>query len=74
MEIRVGIANIGRELSFETDSSADEIRAAVADALESKSASVTFTDSKGSSFIVPTSGLAYVEIGTEESRRVGFVA
>ena len=74
MEIRVGIANIGRELSFETDSPADEIRAAVADALDSKAASVSFTDSKGSSYIVPTASLAYVEIGTEESRRVGFVA
>ncbi|MBV0894529.1 DUF3107 domain-containing protein [Microbacterium sp. NC79] len=74
MEIRVGIANIGRELSFETESSADDIRAAVADALESKAASVSFTDSKGSSYIVPTASLAYVEIGTEESRRIGFVA
>ena len=74
MEIRVGIANIGRELSFETDSSADEIRAAVASALESEAASVSFTDSKGSSYIVPTASLAYVEIGTEEARRVGFVA
>ena len=41
MEIRIGIINTGRELSFETESSADDIRAAVADALESKAASVS---------------------------------
>ncbi|WP_309472637.1 DUF3107 family protein, partial [Microbacterium sp. H6] len=25
-------------------------------------------------YIVPTANLAYIELGTEESRRVGFVA
>jgi hypothetical protein len=25
-------------------------------------------------YIVPTAGIAFVEVGTEESRRVGFVA
>lgn len=74
VEIRVGIANIGRELSFETDAAAEDIRSAVAEALDSKATSVSFTDSKGSSYIVPTASLAYVEIGTEESRRIGFVA
>lgn len=74
MEIRVGIANIGRELSFETDAAAEDIRAAVANALDSKASSVSFTDSKGSSYIIPTASLAYIEIGTEETRRIGFVA
>lgn len=74
MEIRIGITNIGRELSFETSQSADDVRAAVAEALESGTKSVTFTDDKGSTYIVPTAGLAYIEVGTEESRRVGFVA
>lgn len=74
MEIRIGIANIGRELSFETSQSADEVRQAVATALEDKATSVTFTDEKGSTYIVPTAGLAYIEVGSEETRRVGFVA
>lgn len=74
MEIRIGIANIGRELSFETSQSADEVRQAVATALEDKATSVTFTDGKGSTYIVPTAGLAYIEVGSEETRRVGFVA
>lgn len=33
-----------------------------------------FADAKGTSYIVPTASLAYIELGTEESRRVGFVA
>ncbi len=74
VEIRIGIANIGRELSFETSQSADDVRSAVSEALESKAASVNFTDDKGNAYIVPTTSLAYIEIGTEESRRVGFVA
>ncbi|WP_040165005.1 DUF3107 domain-containing protein [Microbacterium gorillae] len=74
MEIRIGIANIGRELNFETDESAEAIRARVDEALSSKAAALTFTDAKGTSYLVPTAGLAYVELGTEEARRVGFVA
>ena len=74
MEIRIGIANIGRELSFDSSQSAEEIRETVAAALEGKASSVNFTDAKGSSYIVPTASLAYIELGTEETRRVGFVA
>lgn len=74
MEIRIGIANIGRELSFETNDSADTVRKTVADALDSQAAHVSFTDTKGSSYVVPTAGIAYVEVGAEEQRRVGFVA
>ncbi|WP_193598447.1 DUF3107 domain-containing protein [Microbacterium sp. YJN-G] len=74
MEIRIGIVNTGRELSFDTSASADEVRAQVTSALEQNVSHLNFTDAKGSSYIVPTANLAYIELGTEESRRVGFVA
>ena len=74
MEIRIGIANTARELNFESDQSADAVATAVTAALDSGDAAVTFTDVKGNSYIVPTAGIAFVEVGTEESRRVGFVA
>jgi hypothetical protein len=32
------------------------------------------SDDKGTVYVVPAAALAYVEIGSEESRRVGFVA
>jgi len=74
VEIRIGIANTGRELNFETNESADDVKKSIAAALDSASTHVTFADNKGNSYIVPTAGLAYVELGSEESRRVGFVA
>ena len=74
MEIRIGIINTGRELSFETATSADDVRAQVGAALEQSATHVNFSDVKGNSYIVPTANLAYIELGTEESRRVGFVA
>lgn len=74
MEIRIGIINTGRELNFETATSAEDVRAQVASALEQNTAHVSFTDIKGNSYLVPTANLAYIELGTEESRRVGFVA
>lgn len=74
MEIRIGIVNTGRELSFETGISADEVRTQVTAALEQGTAHISLNDVKGNSYIVPTANLAYIELGTEESRRVGFVA
>ncbi|HEX5859168.1 MAG TPA: DUF3107 domain-containing protein [Microbacterium sp.] len=74
MEIRIGITNTGRELSFDTSESADTVKKSVAAALDSGSTHLTFTDVKGNQYVVPTAGLAYIEIGSEESRRVGFVA
>ncbi|MCR2812060.1 DUF3107 domain-containing protein [Microbacterium sp. zg.Y1090] len=73
MEIRIGIVNTGRELGFETNESADAVKSSVAQALESGATHVSFADVKGNSYIVPTATLAYIEIGTEESRRIGFV-
>lgn len=74
MEIRIGIVNSGRELSFDTDMSAEDVQGEVTKALEQNSTHIVLKDSKGSSYIVPTANLGYVEIGTDQSRRVGFVA
>lgn len=74
MEIRIGIANTGRELNFETAQSADEVKKSLADALGEGAPFVSFADVKGNSYVVPSASLAYVELGTEETRRVGFVA
>jgi len=73
VEIRIGIVNTGRELGFETNESAEVVKSSVAQALDSGATHVSFVDAKGSSYIVPTAALAYVEVGTEESRRIGFV-
>jgi hypothetical protein len=74
VDIRIGIFNTPREISFETSQPVTEVEEAVAAALAGQTGYLKLSDSKGSLYIVPTSGLAYVELGTEESRRVGFVA
>lgn len=74
MDVRIGVKDTARELSFESNQSASEIEAAVAAALSGSTSVLTLTDSKGRKFVVPSAGLAYVEIGAEESRRVGFIA
>jgi hypothetical protein len=74
VEIRIGIANTGRELSFETNEAAAAVKKSISTALDSGATHLSLTDNKGNSYIIPTTGLAYIELGTEESRRVGFVA
>ena len=74
VEIRIGIANTGRELSFETNDAAAAVKKSISSALDSGATHITLADNKGNAYIVPIAGLAYIELGTEESRRVGFVA
>jgi hypothetical protein len=74
MDIRIGIRDSGREISFESAQTAREVEDAVAAVLEGGSKVLKLSDSKGRRFIVPTEALGYVEIGEEETRRVGFIA
>jgi hypothetical protein len=74
VEVRIGIINAGREMSFETSASATEIETAVAAALASPTGHLKLSDDKGKTYIVPTAALGFIEVGNEESRRVGFVA
>ncbi len=74
VDIRIGIANTARELSFESAQTAAEVEKAVADALGSDAKFLSLSDDKGKVYLVPTAALAYIEIGGGESRRVGFVA
>ncbi len=74
MEIRIGILNAPRELSFETDQPASEVVAKVNAAIAGDGQVLELTDGHGAQYLIPTSGIAYVQIGAEETRRVGFVA
>ena len=74
MDIRIGIANSPREISFESSQTSNEVEKIVADALESGSTFVKLSDNKDKIYIVPVASLAYIEVGSETSQRVGFVA
>ncbi|HEY8912076.1 DUF3107 domain-containing protein [Lacisediminihabitans sp.] len=74
MDIRIGIINSPREINFESSQSSKEIQAVVSSALDSGAKYFTLTDVRGSVYVVPLESFGYLEIGSEESRRVGFVA
>ena len=74
MDIKIGITNSPREITFESHQSADEIEKSVSEALASGTTHLSLQDEKGRRFIVPVASLAYVEVGSEEARRIGFVA
>ena len=74
MDIAIGIINSPREINFESSQTPAEVEKTIADALDSKSTNVKLVDAKGKVYIVPTASVAYVEVGSESTRRVGFVA
>lgn len=71
MDIRIGMMNTGRELNFSSDETAEAVTQKVDEALAGNT-SLSFTDSKGSTYIIPVAALAYVEVGSEQVRKVGF--
>lgn len=71
MEIKIGIQHIGREVSVETDRSAEDVKADVASALEGDGL-LELNDARGRQVLIPAARIAYVEIGEENARKVGF--
>ncbi|MDQ6754788.1 MAG: DUF3107 domain-containing protein [Actinomycetota bacterium] len=73
MEIKIGIQNVGREIVLDSAQTPEEVAKLVSDAL-SQGSELRLIDDKGRIIIVPGQSLGYVELGAEESRRVGFGA
>lgn len=71
MEITIGVQNVAREIVLEVDLTAEEVTAAVSDALASSS-TITLTDAKGQTVVVPAGALGYVVTGPKQLGRVGF--
>lgn len=71
MEIKVGLQNVARELTIDTDQSAADVEAAFTKALADDSL-FTLTDAKGGRTILRAERVAYLDLGTEHARRVGF--
>ncbi len=74
MEIRIGIRENQRDLAFETNLSSAQVSALVNNAFAAKQDLVTFEDDKGKTILVSVASIAFVEIGAEQNRRVGFIA
>ncbi len=73
MEVRIGIKQSARELAFETEATADEVRGQFESAAAEESKLVALTDVKGRQYLVNPSSVTYVELGGQAERRVGFV-
>ncbi|WP_420175392.1 DUF3107 domain-containing protein [Luteococcus sp. OSA5] len=71
MEIKIGVNNIPRELSIETEASADEVEQALRTAVN-EGGLLTLTDEKGRRVLVPAAQIGYLDLGKELSRPVGF--
>jgi hypothetical protein len=74
MDVRIGIRDNARDISFESGLSANDLMATGKKAIEASEPVLQLSDEKGSIILIPTSSIAYVEIGAEETRRVGFLA
>lgn len=72
MEVKIGIAESPRELVFSSAQTPGEVEELVTAALGAGSGLLSLTDDKGRRFLVPTTKIAYVEIGAADGRRVGF--
>jgi uncharacterized protein DUF3107 len=71
VEIKIGIQHVARELAVETDATAADIEASLRKALADGSL-VALTDEKGRKVLVPADKIAYIDLGEEKARPVGF--
>jgi len=71
VEIKVGIQHVNREIVVETTESAADIEASLATALSDETF-FTVTDERGRKVLIPAAKIAYVDLGEENARHVGF--
>lgn len=71
MEVKIGVQNVGRELSVEAEASPKEILAALNAALADDSV-FSLTDPKGHTVAVPAQKIAYLYFTASDGRKVGF--
>jgi hypothetical protein len=73
MEIRIGMINTAREIGLETSQSLAEVETLVANSLSGTSAVLKLSDDKGKVYLVASANIAFVELGSDQNRRIGFV-
>lgn len=71
MQVKIGVQNVARELVFETDMAAKDVKHRISEAIANDTV-FELTDDKGASIIVPADRIGYIELGAEAKRRIGF--
>ena len=74
MEVKIGIQSIPRELVVDTDATVEEIERDLSAALSAPDGPAIFalTTQKGGRVLIPADKIAFIEFGSDQSRRVGF--
>jgi Protein of unknown function (DUF3107) len=72
VEVKIGVQNAARELTVETEETAETVEKLVSEAVAAEGGVITLTDNKGRKVLVPAAKLAYVEIGHGTLGQVGF--
>ncbi|MFN8097352.1 MAG: DUF3107 domain-containing protein [Dermatophilaceae bacterium] len=73
MEVKIGIANVAREISIEPEMTSAQVQEAVAEAISSGS-TLRLEDAKGRVVLVPGAAIGFIDIGESTKSRVGFGA
>ena len=81
VRITIGMHNVPREINVEidddpkgADAGADALAEQLAEALDSDKGVLALVDTKGNRVLVPGRSIAYVHVGTDEQRFIGFSA
>ncbi|MCB0915214.1 MAG: DUF3107 domain-containing protein [Actinobacteria bacterium] len=73
MEVRIGVSNAVRDITFESKSDQEDVAKSVAESISSGDV-LALVDDKGRQYIIPADKIAFVELGESTTRRVGFGA
>ena len=75
MEVKVGIQHVSREIVVEsTESSTDVEKELLSSMAIGGDGVFTLSDERGRKVLIPVSKIAYVDLGEENARHVGFGA
>lgn len=72
MEVKVGIQHVNREIVLESKDSAADVEKAFHAVVDGGGGVFSLTDEHGRKVLIPVDRIAYVDIGEENVRRVGF--
>ena len=71
MDIKVGIQHVSREVVVDSSETAKDIETAFSSALADNTV-LRLTDAHGRQVLIPADKIAYIDLGEENARRVGF--
>jgi hypothetical protein len=71
VEVKIGVQDSPREISLDSDETAEAVTAAVKAAIDAGGL-LSLNDDRGRTILINAAKISYVEIGAPSTRRVGF--